>query len=281
MIPTLGSLAPNLPLAVTAVVWLMLVELAKTVRWWSLIGAGRPRFAACLRALVAGQMTNQLSPVRAGDAVRIGLFVAQGGGLVPGTAAMAAAKTMDAICLTTIGALVAGSAALGQSRLALAGAALVIAACAWLVLAGDRVRGPIGVLERLPGVRKLRLASLIDVGQALRQPRVLGAVLATTAMVWTCGMAANWAVLAAVGIAPTVDLAARMIVLGYLVGVLPAPPVRLGVVEAGVAAALTSGGVPLADAVAAGIVFHACQLVELGVLVVASLALVRRSKLAS
>src|SRR6266542_7103109 len=101
--PSLSSLLPSLPMLAAAVLWLATVELAKTVRWWALFGAGRPRFGACLRALVAGQVTNQLSPVRAGDAVRLGALVAQGGSLVPATAAMAAAKALDAVCLAGIG----------------------------------------------------------------------------------------------------------------------------------------------------------------------------------
>ena len=276
--PFLNGVTPNLALAVTVVLWLMSVELAKTFRWWTLFGGARPRFPTCLRALVFGQVANQLSPIRAGDAVQVGALVAQGGQLVLGTATMAAAKTMDVFCLAAIGLMVVGSAALGQSRLALAGAAVVLAGCLALVVAGEPLRRQ---LERLPLARRLRLGSLIEVGRALREPWVLAAVIGTTAVGWGAGLAANWVVLAAVGITPSLDLAARMIVVGYLVGVLPAPPARLGVYEAGVAAALTSGGVPLADAIAAGVVLHACQLVELGVLAVASLALVRRSKLAS
>src|SRR2546428_577132 len=82
----------------------------------------------------------------------------------------------------------------------------------------------------------LRLTSRADVVQAARDPRVVTAVAGATFLVWACGIAANWAVLAAVGIQPTLDLAARVIVLGYLIGLLPAPPARIGVYEAGVAA---------------------------------------------
>jgi uncharacterized membrane protein YbhN (UPF0104 family) len=191
---------------------------------------------------------------------------------------MAAAKTLDALCLALIASVIVGAAAIGQSWLALVAGVLVLLAVAALVASGDALRNP---LERLPFARQLRLASVVDVGRAMREPGVLGLVLAATAAVWVCGLAANWTVVAAVGLTPTPDLAARVIVLGYLVGVLPAPPVRLGVYEAGVAAALTSAGVPLAEAAAAGIVLHACQLVGLGVLAVASLAMARRSKLAS
>jgi uncharacterized membrane protein YbhN (UPF0104 family) len=89
-------------------------------------------------------------------------------------------------------------------------------------------------------------------------------------------MAANWLILLAVGTPPSADLAARVIVVGYLAGFLPAPPGRLGVYEAGVVAALSSGGLPLGEAVTAAIALHICQLAELGILLVLSLAITGR-----
>lgn len=277
-IPSLDELAVDPALAALVVGWLIAVELAKTTRWWALFGPGRPAFGVCLRALIAGQVANQLSPVRAGEAVRLGVLAAQGGPLVPGTAALAAAKAIDVVCLAAIALAVLGSAALGRSQLALAAAALVAAAAFALALSGSGLRER---LERTALGRRLRLASIAEVGQALRDPRVIGTVAVTTVLVWACGLAANWAVVMAVGATPTLDMAARVIVLGYLAGMLPAPPGRLGVYEAGVAAALTSAGLPLADAIAAGIALHVCQLIELGTLAAASTALMRRSKLAS
>jgi hypothetical protein len=88
--------------------------------------------------------------------------------------------------------------------------------------------------------------------------------------VWAAGLAANAVVLAAVGAPVTLDLAARVLVAGYLVGLAPAPPARLGVFEAGVAGALLSGGVAPVTAVAAAAALHACQLANLGLLFGAS-----------
>jgi uncharacterized membrane protein YbhN (UPF0104 family) len=274
----LETVVPMLPLAAVAVLWLSVVELAKTARWWLLFGPDRPSFVRCLRALVGGQVTNQLSPLRAGEAVRLGMIAAQGAPLVPAAAAMAGAKAIDAVCLGAIAVMVVGTAALGRTGLGLAGAGLVLAGGVALALGGERLRP---LLSGNPVARRLRLAALLGVAAMLREPRALAAVVGATALVWICGLAANWTVLVAVGVLPTFDLAARVIVVGYLVGLVPAPPGRLGVSEAGIAAALTSGGVGLGEAVVAAVVLRACQLTELGLLTVAGLTMVRRSKLAS
>src|SRR5919197_6377007 len=103
---------PELSLALVAIVPLAAVELAKAARWRALFGLHRPPFARCLRALVAGQLTNALSPVRAGEAVRLGLLTAEGASLVPAAGAMAGAKAIDTISLAAIAAALVGSAAL-------------------------------------------------------------------------------------------------------------------------------------------------------------------------
>jgi uncharacterized membrane protein YbhN (UPF0104 family) len=74
-----------------------------------------------------------------------------------------------------------------------------------------------------------------------------------------------------------VDLAARVLVAGYLIGLLPAPPGRLGVFETGVTVALTSAGVGLPEALTAAVMLHVCQLAELALLMTTSLAVRRWS----
>jgi uncharacterized membrane protein YbhN (UPF0104 family) len=264
---------PDPPLLVATVLALASVELAKAERWRVLFGPDAPSYARCLRALIAGQLTNALSPLRAGEAVRLGLITAEGGRLVPAAAALAAAKAIDTLALAAIAAAVLGGAVLGERQWTLAAALIVLAAGALLLVGGPRLR--VWLLER-PLARRLRLTSIVDVAETLRRPRALAVVGGATAVVWLAGMAANWLVLLAVGTPPTVDLAARVIVVGYLAGLLPAPPGRLGVYEAGVAAALASGGVPLGEAVAAGVALHVCQLAELGILLALSLAMTGR-----
>jgi uncharacterized membrane protein YbhN (UPF0104 family) len=116
--------------------------------------------------------------------------------------------------------------------------------------------------------RRLHLDALVDVAESVRDRRTLALVAGTTALVWVAGLAANGVVLLAVGVPPTFDLMGRMLVAGYVVGLFPAPPVRLGVFETGITVALTSGGVPMQTALLAAVALHVCQLVELGLLVV-------------
>jgi uncharacterized membrane protein YbhN (UPF0104 family) len=249
--------------ALLALVPLAAVEMAKAWRWAVLFGRHRPPFTRALRAEVAGQLANALAPVRAGEVLRLGLVRAEGSRLVPATAAVLTAKAIDAVCLAAIGVAVAGELVFGQA--VWAGAA-VVAVGIGLVALGSRLHG---LLER-SGHRiwATRLASLLDVAVDLRSEHTWLIVAGTTAVVWSAGLAANLVVLVALGLTPTLDLAARMLIAGYLVGFLPAPPARIGVFEAGVAVALTSGGAALPEAIAAGVMLHVCQLAELGLLMI-------------
>jgi uncharacterized membrane protein YbhN (UPF0104 family) len=258
-----------LSLAFFAVVPLMAVELCKAARWRVLFGGARPPYSVCLRALVAGQLTNALSPFRAGEAVRLGVLAAQGGAVLPGAGALAGAKAIDAVSLAAIAAAVVGAASLASARLGLVGGAVVIAGGALVALNGRALRRQ---LDAYALTRKLRLTALVDVAETLRSGPTLLVVLSATAVVWGAGLAANGVVLAATGIQPTLDLMARVLVAGYIVGLVPAPPARLGVFETGVTVALTSAGVALPQAIAAAVTLHVCQFAELGLLLFAGVA---------
>ncbi len=260
---------PNLPLAVLALLPLASVELAKAARWAVLFGPHRPPYMRALRALVAGQLTNALAPVRAGDAVRLGWIKAEGAAFVPAAASFAGAKAIDGVCLAAIAAGVLGSAAFARPSVGLLAAAGVVLLGVVLALLGPRARP---LVARAPYADRLRLTALVDVANTLREQSVLGLVLGTTLVVWLGGLLANLGVLAATGIPPSLDLAARVLVAGYLVGLVPAPPARLGVFETGVTLALTSAGVGLQDAIVAAVTLHVCQLAELGLLFVGSVA---------
>jgi uncharacterized membrane protein YbhN (UPF0104 family) len=261
---------PEFSLALLAVVPLAAVELAKAMRWRVLFGKHRPTYAVCLRALVAGQITNFFSPLRAGEAVRLGVLTAQGGELVPGAGALAGAKAIDSVCLGAIALAVAGTSAISRPQIGLLAALAVFLAGAALALFGRGLRER---LEANPISRKLRLAALIDVAQAFRDPQVLWIVLAMTCVVWGAGLLANGVILVAVGLPPDVSLAARIIVAGYLISILPSPPAQIGTFEAAVTVALTSAGVPVQEALAASVSLHIGQLLKLGVLLPISVAL--------
>lgn len=269
-----GRLLEVWPLAIVAILPLMAVELVKAVRWQALFGPARPSFMVSLRALVAGQLTNALSPLRAGEAVRLGALAAQGGSVIAGAGALAGAKAIDTVCLAAIAAGVVGAASLAHAGWGLIGGAVIATAGVLVALRGGFLRQR---LESHRLTRKLRLAALIDVAETLQDRRTLAVVAGTTLMVWVAGLAANGIVLAAAGIPPTLDLMGRVLVAGYIVGLFPAPPARLGVFEAGVTVALTSAGVPLPQAITAAVALHACQLAELGILMAGSVLVRRRS----
>ncbi|HEV2123776.1 MAG TPA: lysylphosphatidylglycerol synthase transmembrane domain-containing protein [Chloroflexota bacterium] len=265
---------PDISIALLAVIPLALVELARASRWRVLFGEQRPSYVVCLRALVSGQVTNALSPVRGGEAVRLAVLAAQGGAVVPGAASLAGVKAIDAICLATIAIAVAGTGVLEQPSWAFLGGAAVLVGGIVVAFAGPRLRD---LLERNQITRKLRLASLVDVAQAVGDPAVLIHVLLTTAAVWLVGLAANGVILASVGVMPSLDLMARIIVAGYLVSLLPSLPVQIGTFEAAVTAALVSAGVPLNQAITASVSLHVCQLIKLLVLFGVSTLLTLRS----
>jgi len=254
---------PELSLALLAILPLAAVELAKAARWRVLFGQHRPSYAVCLRALVLGQITNALSPLRAGEAVRLGALKAQGAALVPGAGALAGEKAIDAVCLGAIAFSVAGMSIFSRSSLGLLAGFLVVLTGIALALRGQSLRP---LLERNTFTRRLRLSALLDVAEALRDPRTLAAVVAMTLVVWTAGLAANLIVLAANGVPADLNLAARVIVAGYLVNLLPSPPAQIGTFEAGVTVALTSAGVPLPTALAAAISLHIGYLAKLALL---------------
>lgn len=263
----LGTLQQLSALALVALLPLGAVEVAKAARWSLLCGPYRPPFLRCLRALATGQMTNALAPVRAGEVVSVGLLTFEGGALVPSAAALAGAKAIDALILAVVATLVVGDAALREQRLPLIGAIVVLLLGAVFVLRAGHLRSWI---ETAAWARKIRLHSLLEVAEILKDRNVLLLVALATIVVWVAGLLANAVLLAAVDIPVSLDLASRILVAGYLVGLLPAPPARLGVFEGGIAVALTSGGVPLPAAILAAFALHVCQLVELALLMGAS-----------
>jgi uncharacterized membrane protein YbhN (UPF0104 family) len=252
-----------------ALIPLALVELAKTARWRTLFGPTAPAYYHFLQALVLAQAANALAPVRVGEAAGVGLLVARGGRTVPAIASLAGSKALDAVGLALIAGLTLGLALAGAALWTLLGAALVCAAVLGLMLRGPVVRR---WLDNQPGVRRLGLGAIADIGATLRSPRAAVMVLLTSGLVWTAGLLANGVILAAAGVPVTLDLAVRMLVAGYLVALVPAPPARLGVFEAAVAGALLSAGISPGTAVAAAIGLHVCQLANLGLLMGGALA---------
>jgi uncharacterized membrane protein YbhN (UPF0104 family) len=273
----LETRVPDLTLGLVALVPLVTVELAKAVRWAALLGPRSPSFVRCLQALVSGQLANTLSPLRAGEAVQVGFLTLRGGALAPAAATVAGIKLLDACVLLLFAISIFGASVIGGSAVWVVVAAAGVCTTMSVAVVGAGGRLQWAVL-RFPLAERVGVGRLQDVASALRSHRVLLLVGVTSSMVWFAGMLANSAVLLAVGVQPTFDLAARMLVAGYTVGVLPAPPARVGVFEAGVALALSSAGIAPVTALAAGVTLHVLQLVELALLILVSTVVPRWSR---
>lgn len=124
------------------------------------------------------------------------------------------------------------------------------------------VMAAVAALSRRPGAtdRRGRLAwigdgidGVRDVGHALRRPSWrLGGAVGYLAF----DIAALWATLAAIGVYPPIAALVMGYLIGYLANALPVPG-GIGVLDAGLAGALTLYGIPAVDAAAAVLVYHA------------------------
>jgi uncharacterized membrane protein YbhN (UPF0104 family) len=251
-------------LAFVALVLMAAVDFAKALRWQVLYGSVQPAYRRVLQAQVVGQAANALIPLRLGEVLRVSWAAPTPSGVARGTAGLVLTKAIDAVVLAVLIAWVFGGSLLTQAQLLPA------------VLLGLLVAVGLGLAQRyrhvggggLSAVRPL-LAAAARYARELHAG-TLSIVLVTSAFAWIVGGLANLAVLGAVGAPMSVDTAGRILASGYVAGLLPAPPGRLGVFEGAVAAALVSGGMDLTVAVAVAIVLHVLQLVEVGVLVLAA-----------
>ncbi len=250
--------------AAIALLLLASVDLAKALRWQALYGRSRPSFRRVLQALILGQAANTLIPLRLGDAVRVGWAAPTPGGVARGTAGLVLSKAIDAVVLVSLIAWVFGASLVTQVQLLpLIALGLLVA-----IVLGVAQRARLAGWQHGSSVPAL-LAGIGRYARELR-PSSVGIVLLTSAFAWIVGGIANLAVLAAVGGPPTVDFGARILGSAYVAGLLPAPPGRWGVFEGTVAAALVAGGMDLPLAIAAAVVLHILQLIEIGLLVLAA-----------
>jgi uncharacterized membrane protein YbhN (UPF0104 family) len=251
-------------LACVALALLASVEFAKALRWQALYGEVRPAYQRVLQAQVLGQAANALVPLRLGDVLRVSWAVPSPSGVARGTAALVLTKAVDAVILAGVIAWVFGPSLLAQAQLVP------------VVVLGLVVAIGLGLAQRyrsiggggLGAVRPL-LAGAARYAQELHLA-TLAMVLATSAFAWIVGWLANLVVLAAVAAPPSPDFGGRILASAYVAGLLPAPPGRVGVFEGAVAAALVGGGMDLSLAIAAAVVLHVLQLLEVALLVLAA-----------
>ena len=248
-------------LAIVALVLLVAVDLAKAWRWQVLYGVTQPSYQRVLQAQVVGQAANTLVPLRLGEVLRVSWAAPTPSGVARGTAGLVLTKAIDAVILAGVIAWVFGGSLLAQAQLLPA------------VLLGLLVALALGLAQRywhiggggLSAIRPL-LAAAARYARELHAG-TLSIVILTSAFAWLVGGLANAAVLSAVGAPLSIDAAGRILASGYVAGLLPAPPGRLGVFEGAVAAALVAGGTDLTLAIAVAVVLHALQLLEVGLLV--------------
>lgn len=251
-------------LALAALVLMAAVDFAKALRWQVLYGNVRPAYQRVLQAQVVGQAANTLVPLRLGEVLRVSWAAPTPSGVARGTAGLVLTKAVDAIVLAGLIAWVFGGSLLTQAQLLP------------VVLVGVLVALALGLVQRYRHIGGGGLAAVRPLlAGAARYARELHAgtlliVVGTSAFAWVIGGVANLAVLGAVGAPTTIDSAGRILASGYVAGLLPAPPGRLGVFEGAVAAALVAGGMDLTLAIAVAIVLHVLQLAEVGLLVLAA-----------
>jgi uncharacterized membrane protein YbhN (UPF0104 family) len=232
-----------------------LVSLAATAAGWrstlTACGGRLGRVDACARYGV-GSLVNTFLPARLGEAVRVGLF------------SKTFARHQDGRALIAVGALAAVTAAdsLTQSVVVGAGAAVgpvpvwslavlagfVVCLVGVAIVAARRFRT--GRLARVLGVFRTLSESP---GRALRVFGWLG--VATVAR-----LVAAIAVAASLGIPNPVDAGVVICAVVIVATALPLLPGNVGVTSGAIVLALHAQGVPVVSAVAAGLVFHAVEL---------------------
>jgi uncharacterized membrane protein YbhN (UPF0104 family) len=248
-------------LAIVVLGLLVAVDLSKAWRWQVLYGVSQPSYHRVLQAQVVGLAANTLIPLRLGEVLRVSWAAPTPSGVARGTAGLVLTKAIDAVILAGLIAWVFGGSLATQAQLLPA------------VLLGLGVAICLGLAQRyrhiggggIGAVRPL-LAGATRYARELHAG-TLAIVLLTSILAWTLGGLANLTALSAVGAPASADAAVRILASGYVAGLLPAPPGRLGVYEGAVAAALVGGGMDLTLAIAVAVVLHALQLLEVGLLV--------------
>lgn len=232
-----------------------LVSLVSTAAGWrstlTASGGRLGRVDACAR-YGAGSLANTVLPARLGEAVRVGLFSEVFGGDGEGRALMA------------VGALGAVTAAdsLTQSLVVGVGAAIGPVPVWSLAVLGAFVTCAIGIaIVASRRFRTGRPARVLAVFRALsdsprRAARLFGWLGAATA----ARLVAAIAVAASLGIHNPVEAGVVMCAVVIVATALPLMPGNIGVTSGAIVLALHAQGVPMVSAVAAGLIFHAVEL---------------------
>lgn len=206
---------------------------------------------ACARYGV-GSLVNSFLPGRLGEAVRVGLFSR----VLPGRQA---GRT-----LTTVGVLAAVTVADALTQTGAVGAATaVVPVPRWALAAGLGVLVAVAVIASVAArrARSGRVARLFDVFAKLAQAPARALLLfAWLAAATIARVAAAIAIAASLGVAHPLQAGVTMCALVIVATAVPLTPGNLGVTSAAAALALHLQGVSIPSAIAAGLAFHAVEL---------------------
>ena len=232
-----------------------LLSLVATAAGWrsTLVACGGRlgRLDACAR-YGTGSLVNILLPARLGEAVRVGLFSKtfprdQGGRMLVTAGALGAVTAADTLTQSLVVGAGAGVGPVPAWSLA------VLAGC--VILAGGVA---IVAVKRL---RAGRLAHPMRVFRSLADsPGRAGRLFAWLGMATVARLVAAIAVAASLGIPNPVEAGVLICAVVIVATALPLMPGNVGVTSAAIVLALHAQGVPVASALATGLVFHAIEL---------------------
>lgn len=260
----LGALSQADPIWVgLALFTVLLTTAAKVGRWRQLFpGAERPRLLPLSRALLVGQLTNALLPVRVGEVARA--YAVRARGRISAATALgtvAAEKAFDVLFLLLCSAT---AALLGPFpawlNLSLAGFGVVGGALLALAvgLPQSRVVAWVGQWShRLPGGIEERLDRALTGLAALRRPSMALVACAWSALVWALGAATNYLLFWAFGLHLPFQAAMMLLALLHVGMAPPSSPGRLGVFHAVAVWGLSTLGVDRSSGLAYATVLHA------------------------
>ena len=232
-----------------------MVSLGATAAGWrsTLVACGGRlgRADACAR-YGAGSLVNTFSPARLGEAVRVGLF------------SKAFGRDQNGRALMTVGALGAVTVAdtLTQSLVVGAGAAIgPVPAWSLAVLGGLVMCATVIAIVAARRFRTGRPARVLDVFRTLSSsPGRAAYVFGWLGVATGARLVAAIAIAASLGIAGPVETGVVMCAVVIVATALPVMPGNVGVTSGAIVLALHAQGVPVGSAVAAGLVFHAVEL---------------------
>ncbi|MEA3339292.1 MAG: lysylphosphatidylglycerol synthase transmembrane domain-containing protein [Chloroflexota bacterium] len=261
---------------ILALLAVLLTTLAKIGRWRALFPkAEQPGLCLLGRALLVGQLTNALLPVRIGDVVRAYLAGERGrGNRATALGTIATEKVFDVLLLLICAGIAAFSGPLppwlnvSLAGLAAAGLLLFFLAAAlsqrqimdWMERWSRRLslrypldgEEPGGIGGRLNGILRRGLTGLA----ALRDPRLAFVACLWSIIVWAVAAATNYLLFWAFDLTLSIGAALLLLVLLHVGIAPPSSPGRLGVFHALTVLGLAIFGIDRSSALAYATVLH-------------------------